>query len=184
MDKKWLIRKKYIKKRNKNYFPINSKFFKPLIDLIKKKNFKKKPKISIYFPTFKEINVLKILDNCYFKNFIFLFPVIERVNNMNFYPWKKNDILSINKYGILEPTKTIKIIPDIILVPLLAFDKNKNRLGYGKGFYDKFLNKYVKTHRRILSIGIAFSFQKHHNLPNNNKDFKLDFIITEKGIVK
>ena len=103
---------------------------------------------------------------------------------MNFYSWKKNDILSVNKYGILEPIKTKKVIPDIILVPLLAFDKNKNRLGYGKGFYDKFLNKYVKTHQRILSIGIAFSFQKHHNLPNNNKDFKLDFIITEKGIVK
>ena len=109
MDKKGLIRKSYIVKRKKNYFSIDSNFFKPLIDLIEKKKFKKKPKISLYFPTLNETNVLKILDNSYFKNFIFLFPVIERVNNMNFYPWKKNDILSINKYGILEPTKTIKI---------------------------------------------------------------------------
>ena len=184
MDKKRLIRKNYIVKRKKYYFSIDSNFFKPLIDLIKKKKFKKKPKISLYFPTLNETNVLKILDNDYFKNFIFLLPVIERENNMNFYSWKKNDILSINKYGILEPIKTKRIIPDIILVPLLAFDKNKNRLGYGKGFYDKFLNKYVKTHQSILSVGIAFSFQKHHNLPNNNKDFKLDFVITEKGIVK
>ena len=181
MDKKVLIRKKYLKKRKKNYFLIESKFFKPLINLIKKKKLKK-PKISLYFPTLNETNVLKILDNNFFKNFLFLLPVIERENSMNFYPWKKNDILIINKYGILEPARTIKVIPDIILVPLLAFDKNKNRLGYGKGFYDRFLNKYVKVRQKILSIGVAFSFQNHHNLPAENKDVKLDFIITEKGI--
>ena len=182
MDKKGLLRKKFIAKRKKNYFSIDSKFFKPIIKLIKKKKFKKKLKISLYIPALHETNVLRILENEYFKNFIFLLPAIEQKNNMNFYRWKKNDILEINKYGILEPIKTSKLVPDIILVPLIAFDKNKNRLGYGKGFYDKFLNKYVKTHQKILSIGIAFSFQKHHNLPNNNNDFKLDFIITEKGI--
>ena len=60
---------------------------------------------------------------------------------------------------------------------------NKNRIGYGKGFYDKFLNKFFKTRKKILSIGVAFSFQKHHKLPNNKKDFKLNYIINEKGIV-
>jgi len=65
----------------------------------------------------------------------------------------------------------------------LAYDKQKNRLGYGKGFYDKYLNRYFNKHKNILTVGIAFSFQKHHNLPVNSKDFKLDFIITEKGIL-
>ena len=97
---------------------------------------------------------------------------------MNFYKWKKNDILFVNEYGFLEPFKSKKVTPDALIVPLLAFDKFKNRLGYGKGYYDKFLNEQKK----ILSIGVAFSFQKYHKLPVNIRDHKLDFIITEKGI--
>ena len=68
-------------------------------------------------------------------------------------------------------------------MPLLAFDKNRNRLGYGKGFYDKYFSRFIKNHKKIIKIGIAFSFQKYNKLPVNNKDFKLDYIITEKGIV-
>jgi len=102
---------------------------------------------------------------------------------MKFYKWKKNGVLLINKYGIPEPVKTKETIPSIVLLPLLAYDKNKNRIGYGKGFYDKFLNKFLKTRKKILTIGVAFSFQKHHKLPNNKKDFKLNYIINEKGIV-
>ena len=71
-------------------------------------------------------------------------------------------------------SRSSKISPKIILVPLLAFDKKKNRLGYGKGFYDKYLSKYLKLHKKIVTIGVAFSFQKYNNLPVNYKDFKLD----------
>ena len=67
-------------------------------------------------------------------------------------------------------------------MPLLAFDKFKNRLGYGKGFYDKFLKKNHKIKTKVISIGVAFSFQKYHKLPVNYKDVKLDYILTEKGI--
>ena len=63
-----------------------------------------------------------------------------------------------------------------------SFDKNKHRLGYGKGFYDQYLNKYLKKFNNIITVGIAFSFQKYHKLPINNKDVKLDYILTEKGI--
>ena len=63
---------------------------------------------------------------------------------MSFYHWKKNDVLNLNKYGIPEPIVSKKVVPDISLVPLLAFDR-KNRIGYGKGFYDRYLNKYLKN---------------------------------------
>ena len=76
-----------------------------------------------------------------------------------------------------------KIIPSTILVPLLAFDKKKNRIGYGKGFYDKYLNKYLNLHKKILTVGVAFSFQKYHKIPITKMDFQLDYIITEKGII-
>jgi 5-formyltetrahydrofolate cyclo-ligase len=85
---------------------------------------------------------------------------------------------------MLEPAKSKAKLPDIMLVPLLAFDKNKYRLGYGKGFYDRYLNTYLKQFKHILTVGVAFSFQKYHKLPISRNDVKLDFIITEKGIIK
>ena len=102
---------------------------------------------------------------------------------MQFYKWKLNEVLTLNKYGVPEPIESKAIVPDVMLLPLLAYDKQKNRLGYGKGFYDKYLNRYFNNHKNILTVGIAFSFQKYLNLPVNSKDFKLDFIITEKGIL-
>ena len=102
---------------------------------------------------------------------------------MHFYEWEKNDILKINQFGMLEPARLLRnIIPDIMLVPLLAYDSQNNRLGYGGGFYDQYLNKYLKTQNNILTIGIAFSFQKYHKLPVSNNDVKLNYILTEKGI--
>ena len=102
---------------------------------------------------------------------------------MYFGKWRKNDVMKINKFGMLEPLKKFKKIdPNIMLVPLLAYDKSNNRLGYGGGFYDRFLNKFLKKTKNILTIGIAFSFQKHHKLPISANDVKLDYILTEKGI--
>ena len=182
MDKKRLIREKYLLQRKKHFFEIKKNFFTPIINLIKKKPFKKKTNISLYYPSNFEVNILKILDVDYFKRYNFSLPVIKK-KEMNFYKWKKNDILLINKYGIPEPKISKKIVPKIIFVPLLAFDKDKNRIGYGKGYYDRFLNSYKRKQNKPLAIGIAFSFQEHHKLPVNKNDFKLDHIITEKGII-
>ena len=101
---------------------------------------------------------------------------------MNFFPWKKNKVLQVNKFGMVEPIKSKSYVPEVMLVPLLVFDNYKYRLGYGKGFYDRYLNKYLKKFKNILTVGVAFSFQKHHKLPINNKDVKLNYILTERGI--
>ena len=103
-------------------------------------------------------------------------------NKCIFSPGKKKQVLFVNKFGILEPARTKVSIPDIIIVPLLSFDKKKYRLGYGKGFYDRYLNKYLKQFKKILSVGVAFSFQKHHKLPIDKNDVQLNYILTEKGI--
>ena len=134
MDKKSLIRKKFLKLRKKKYFKISESFFFPLIKLLKLKYKSKKIDISIYYPNNFEVDVLKILNLEFFKKSNFLLPIIEKNNSMNFYKWKKNDLLFLNKYGIPEPLKSNKIIPNMVLLPLLAFDKDKNRIGYGGGF--------------------------------------------------
>ena len=179
MTKKKILRKKYFNLRKKRYYEVDQKFFLPLIEIIKS-NFKKNDlKLALYYPSNFELNVLKFLENEYMKNKSVLLPVIEGKSKMNFYSWKKNEVLFINKFGMLEPGKKKSAkIPNFLLVPILAFDKQNYRLGYGKGFYDRYLNKF----NNILTVGIAFSFQKYHKLPRDKKDVKLNYILTEKGI--
>ena len=182
MHQKIQLRKRYLNLRKKKYYDVNKEFFLPLLKIIKLKSKKKLLNIAFYYPSNFELNVLKFLE---FNNILsqnILLPVIDKNDLMNFFSWKKNDVLFVNQYGILEPLKSKVKIPDVILVPVLAFDKNKYRLGYGKGFYDRYLNKYLKRFKNILTVGVAFSFQKHHKLPRNKNDAKLDLIITEKGI--
>ena len=184
MNNKGRLRKKYFLIRKKKYFDINPSFFDPLIRLIKKRFKKKNIFISSYYPSSFEVNTLKLFEIGPMKRLKIFLPVINRDNSMNFYHWKKNDVLKINKFGMLEPALLKDhVIPDIMLVPLLAFDNQNNRLGYGGGYYDRYLNKYLKTYSNILTIGIAFSFQKHHKLPVSYTDIKLDYILTEKGFV-
>ena len=97
---------------------------------------------------------------------------------MSFHTWSSFEQLNVNKFGMLEPDfSKRKIIPNVILLPLLAFDKKNNRIGYGKGYYDRFLNKCQKI--KIITIGVAFSFQKY-KLPTTKTDVELDYILTEK----
>ena len=101
---------------------------------------------------------------------------------MDFYKYSFKDPLKINKLGIPEPYKSNKkIVPDLIFVPLVGYDNNLNRLGYGGGFYDRYFEKKLKL-KKIVKIGLAFSFQKIKKLPVNKFDKKLDRIITEKKI--
>ena len=183
MQEKELLRKKYFSLRKKKYFEIEKIFFSPLTKLIKKKFDNKKINLSIYYPASFELNVLKLLEIDYVACQTILLPVIEENNLMNFFKWKKNEVLFVNKYGMLEPARSKTVVPNVIIVPLLSFDEKKYRLGYGKGFYDRYLNKYLKKFNNIITIGIAFSFQKYHKLPVNNKDVKLNYVLTEKGII-
>ena len=182
MQQKNQLRKKYFYLRKKKYRDIDKAIFIPFLKLIRSRLKKNFIKIALYYPSNFELNVLKLLE---FKSILaqdILLPVINKNNFMNFFSWKRNEVLFVNKFGILEPSKSKTKIPDVMLVPILAFDKNKYRLGYGKGFYDRYLNKYLKQFKNILTVGVAFSFQKHHKLPINKNDVKLDFVITEKGI--
>ena len=180
------IRRKYFFIRKKNYFEVNKNFFRPLINILNKKFKNKKIKLSFYYPANYEVNVLFLFNLINMKkNIISLLPSISGKNNMNFNKWNILDPLKVNKYGMLEPfTSYENVVPSVILVPLLAFDKKNYRLGYGKGYYDKYLNKFLKINHNILTVGVAFSFQKYNKLPTSNYDVKLDYILTEKSMCK
>ena len=178
------LRKKYFKIRRDNYFDVSKFFFKPIDNLLKKVLRKNKIKVSLYYPSNYEVNTLQFFELTRFKkNIITLLPSISANSKIKFYKWDYLDNLNVNKYGMLEPSKSKKsLIPNIILVPLLAFDNHKHRLGYGKGYYDRFLNKYLNINNKIITIGVAFSFQKYNKLPTSKFDVKLDYILTENGI--
>jgi 5-formyltetrahydrofolate cyclo-ligase len=182
MQQKIAIRKKALINRKKNYFKISSHFFNPLIKFLKKQKKINTSNLSIYYPSNFEVNVLGLSQ--LIKKIKILLPITKPNNQMKFVEWQYLDPLKVNKFGMLEPCVRKKtLVPDFMLVPLLAFDSNNNRLGYGKGFYDKFLNKFLRS-KKITTIGVGFSFQKHNKIPVSNLDVKLDYILTEKGISK
>ena len=176
------IRNKIIKIRKK-------KFNKDLkINLGKFISFLKIDKVSLtciggYYPSNYEIDDLDILDLLEKKNFKVSLPIIKKDNQMNFYGWSRNDPLKINKFGIPEPLSSKVFYPDILLVPLVAYDSSLNRLGYGGGYYDRYMEKIEKI-KKVIKIGLAFSFQKISSIPTNQYDKKLDFIVTEKEILR
>ena len=108
-------------------------------------------------------------------------PVTRKENKMDFFEWSFKEPLVIGNIGIPEPLSKKKIYPAILFVPLVAFNKYKFRLGYGGGYYDRYIKK-IKKIKKILTIGMAFSFQEVKILPINNYDKKLDFIFTENYI--
>ena len=175
------LRKKYINNRKKQYFETKENCFKPLINFITRKQIKK---ISLYYPSNYEFDTLKLFQILKKRDRTkTLLPVILKNNSMKFVSWKFSDPLIVNKYGFLEPEMNRKtVVPDLILVPIVAFDKFKNRLGYGKGYYDRILMKYVSKNSKIITIGLAFSFQKYKKIPISKHDIKLNYILTEKGL--
>ena len=139
--------------------------------------------MSLYYPSNFEVDTLPLFDIINKKKIRTSLPVVRSHEKMNFIEWNILDPLKVNNFGMLEPSINGRsLVPDIMLVPLLAFDKTKNRLGYGKGFYDRFLNKFLKSRKKIITIGIAFSFQRYKKLPKSKHDVKLNYILTEKGI--
>jgi len=185
MKTKDKLRKKFITLRKKEYFNVSNDKFKQLINYLKLKNKTKKNFfVALYYPSNYEIDILKILNVLEKTKITFLLPKILNRNSLKFFKWRRGDVLLVNKFGIPEPYNNSKSYhPDIVLVPLLAFDNNKNRLGYGKGFYDRYLNNLKKLNKKFEAIGIAFSFQKYRKIPTSKFDFRLKNIFTEKGFL-
>ena len=111
-------------------------------------------------------------------------PAIDfKTKEINFFMYHKNTELIENKFSILEPKNKDKVIfPKIILIPLLGYSKSGFRLGYGGGYYDKYLSK--NGIGDVKKIGIAFSFQEVEDIPIEDHDERLDWILTEKHLYK
>ena len=171
------IRKKILKVRKKKSKNLEINF-KNILKILNKSKTSGKI-IGGYYPYNHEVNTLKILEKFEKLNYQIALPKIKKNFQMDFFKWSIKDLLSINKYGIPEPITDKIVYPNILLVPLVAFDKDLNRIGYGGGFYDRYLEKVMKI-KNIMTIGLAYSFQKVQKIPVNKYDVKLDFIVTNE----
>ncbi len=140
--------------------------------------------VASYIPTRFEATPIYIEEYLKIKNFKICYPKIDSQENLlEFY--QTNNIKDFTPHklykNILEPTNNnINISPDIILVPLLAFDKSCNRLGMGKGFYDRTIFNLKLKNPKLITIGIAFNCQQSFQaLPTADTDSRLDYIITD-----
>jgi len=108
--------------------------------------------------------------------------IAQRGAALEFRRWKKGDEMLLASFGMAEPLSTAELVtPSVLLVPLLAFDPDGHRLGYGGGYYDRTL-ALLRAAGKILAIGIAFAGQEVAQLPRQDHDQKLDGIVTEQGL--
>lgn len=136
-----------------------------------------------YWAVGSEIDLTSLLDGLDQKGCAISLPVVVKKSfPLIFRRWHSGDELINGPFNTVQPKSTsVEIIPDCILVPLLAFDKKRFRLGQGGGFYDRTLKKLKNFKGGVVSIGVAFSAQRVNTVPCDEFDERLDFIVTENG---
>ena len=177
------LRKKILKVRKKFNTKNIQLNFKQIVKILKKEKITNQIIIGGYYPVNFEIDDLTLLGKFKKNKFNISLPIIRKNFQMDFYLWSFSEPLKINKYGIPEPESKNIVYPDVLLIPLVAFDKNLNRLGYGGGYYDRLIKKLSRK-KNIIKIGLAFSIQEIDKVPINVYDQKLDYILTNKNIIK
>ncbi len=97
--------------------------------------------------------------------------------------WRFGEPLDSGVWGIREPkVGAPEVAPDILLVPLLAFDRDGHRIGYGAGYYDMTIGK-LRAMKPVIAVGIAFAAQEIASVPVTPRDVRLDLVLTEREII-
>jgi 5-formyltetrahydrofolate cyclo-ligase len=180
MDKQSL-RKKYLEIRNNisNKDAKSNIIFNQIINL---KEYQNAQIIAIYKNLKSEVNTNKLIDYSLSIGKTIALPKVTN-DDMKFYKIENNSELLKSNFGVLEPIANndnyiSKDNIDVIIVPGICFDKNKNRLGFGKGYYDRYL-----LNTKIKKIGICFNEQIIDIVPTSKYDIKMDLIITDREII-
>lgn len=137
--------------------------------------------VALYSPTQNEIDARFLATELDRAGFALALPVVTGRNEpLGFRRWGPGDPLSLGPYGIEEPEMSApRVAPDIIFVPLLAYDGACHRLGYGGGYYDRTLAAYPGTR----SFGLAFAAQVVDHIPREDHDIPLQAVVTESGVI-
>lgn len=187
--KKEDVRKEMLAMRNavtKDSVFINSK--KILEQLLTVEEFVKSNCVSMYLSFGNEVDTFLIVEWLRQNHKRVVVPYTES-NEIKLTPVYINDIdedLTMSSFGYPEPIiERVKIAQldeiDFVIVPGLAFDDSKNRIGYGKGYYDQYLSKFKPE---VRFAGLAYDFQILRSIPTEHHDIRMDMIISEKRVIR
>lgn len=141
--------------------------------------------VATYWPKEKEFDPYPILERLLKQGNTCCLPLVQKESReLKFVPWREGDPLEKGPYGVMQPSVTKDTVfaePDLLIVPLLAFDRRGYRLGYGGGYYDATL-RALRAKKNVVAVGVAYARQAClFNLPVDEHDEKLDFVVTPAG---
>lgn len=163
---------------NKRHLIINKEeksqaIIKRLLDIIKPYN-----KIGIYISLDDEVNTKGLLEVLIDMHKAVFAPRVNK-DTMSFYQINSFDDLKRGSFKVLEPTTSIEGHDlEVLVIPLVAYDRQGNRLGYGKGYYDKYL-----VNKSLLKVGLAFWEQEISSIEINQYDVRLDILVNEVELI-
>jgi 5-formyltetrahydrofolate cyclo-ligase len=139
--------------------------------------------VAGYAPIRSEIDPVQLMQSFAARGAALAMPAISARNAaLAFRAWKPDDALVPGAFGISEPPATApELVPDIVLVPLVAFDRAGHRIGYGAGYYDRTLAS-LRRRKVVTAIGLAFAVQEIVQVPTLPHDVGLNYVITETDL--
>jgi len=140
--------------------------------------------VSGFMPMKTEINPLPLMKALEQAGARLALPAIKgRGHPLIMRAYKFGDEFARGQWGIREPKpEAPEVAPDIVIVPLAAFDRAGNRIGYGAGYYDMTLHA-LRTQKPVTAIGLAFAAQEMPQVPTDDRDERLDLVLTERGVI-
>jgi 5-formyltetrahydrofolate cyclo-ligase len=140
--------------------------------------------VSGFMPLKSEINPLPLMRKLASAGAKVALPVIDaRGKPLILRAFTFGDALNSGQWGIREPKlEAPEVAPDIMLVPLLAFDRTGHRVGYGAGYYDRTIAKF-RAMKTVVAVGIAYAAQEIEAVPITERDARLDLVLTERDVI-
>jgi 5-formyltetrahydrofolate cyclo-ligase len=139
---------------------------------------------SAYFPLPNEAPTLPLLEHLAKAGFKTALPVTgKRGMPLVFRLWRPGEPTVKGKMAIEEPLgEAPEVAPDLLFVPLAAFDRAGNRIGYGAGFYDRTLRQ-LRAMKPVCAVGVAYAAQELPGIPHESHDESLDYVLTERELI-
>jgi 5-formyltetrahydrofolate cyclo-ligase len=143
-----------------------------------------RPRVSVFWPLPGELDTRPVLHCLHWLGASPLLPRVRgRGRPLAFHPWSPDAPLVAGLLGLREPPADApEAVPDIVLAPLLAFDRLGRRLGYGAGYYDLTFAALAEAGHRPLRCGLALSAQEVGEVPETAGDVRLEAVVTEAGL--
>jgi len=140
--------------------------------------------VSGFMPLKSEINPLPLMRTLADAGAKLALPVVAgKGKPLTMRAFTFGDVLASGVWGIREPKpEAPEVFPDILLVPLLAFDRSGHRIGYGAGYYDMTITA-LRARKSVAAVGIAFAAQEVAQVPSTPRDARLDLVLTEREII-